>query len=83
MCLQGNAGIGLSILTVLMSMSIILITALSAIGLCERCHVDSGGVYFLIAHILGARIGGSIGVLYCFAQVWHHFRFSKYNLIVQ
>ncbi|PVD31876.1 hypothetical protein C0Q70_07300 [Pomacea canaliculata] len=64
----GNAGIGLSILTVLMSMSIILITALSAIGLCERCHVDSGGVYFLIAHILGARIGGSIGVLYCFAQ---------------
>ena len=66
---QGNAGIGLSILTVLMSVSIVLIAALSAVGVCERCHVESGGVYFLIAHILGSRIGGSVGVIYCFAQV--------------
>ena len=67
--LQGNAGIGLSILTVLMSVSIVLIVALSAVGVCERCRVESGGIYFLMAHILGSRIGGSVGVIYCFAQV--------------
>ncbi|XP_059168797.1 solute carrier family 12 member 8-like [Physella acuta] len=64
----GNAGIGLSIVTILFGVSIILIVALSAIGVCERCKVGSGGVYFLISHILGARIGGSIGIIYCFAQ---------------
>ena len=67
--LQGNAGIGLSILTVFMSVSIVLIVALSAVGVCERCRVESGGIYFLMAHILGSRIGGSVGVIYCFAQV--------------
>ena len=66
---QGNAGIGLAIVTVLCSVAIVLISALAAIGLCERCRVQSGGVYFLISHILGGRIGGSIGILYCFAQV--------------
>lgn len=66
---QGNAGIGLSILTVLMSVAIVLIVALSAVGVCERCRVESGGIYFLMAHILGSRIGGSVGVIYCFAQV--------------
>ncbi|CAL1543723.1 unnamed protein product [Lymnaea stagnalis] len=64
----GNAGIGLAILTVLFGVSIIVIVALSAIGVCERCKVGSGGVYFLISHILGSRIGGSIGIIYCFAQ---------------
>ncbi|KAK0055545.1 solute carrier family 12 member 8 [Biomphalaria pfeifferi] len=63
-----NAGIGLSVLIVLFGISIIVIVALSAIGVCERCKVGSGGVYFLLSHVLGARIGGSIGILYCFAQ---------------
>ncbi|KAH9492017.1 hypothetical protein Btru_029679 [Bulinus truncatus] len=63
-----NAGIGLSVLIVLFGVSIIVIVALSAIGVCERCKVGSGGVYFLMSHILGARIGGSIGIIYCFAQ---------------
>ncbi|XP_048251115.1 solute carrier family 12 member 8-like [Haliotis rufescens] len=64
----GNAGIGLSIVTVLLSVSIVLIVALSAIGVCERCRMESGGVYFLISHVLGGRIGGSVGIIYCFAQ---------------
>lgn len=37
-------------------------------GICERCRVESGGVYFLIAHTLGSRFGGSLGLLYCFGQ---------------
>lgn len=64
----GNAGIGLAVVTVLCSIAIVFVSALAAIGLCERCRVESGGVYFVISHVLGGRIGGSIGILYCFAQ---------------
>ena len=46
-----------------------MIAVLSAIGVCERCRVSSGGVYFLLAHVLGGKIGASVGVLYCFGQV--------------
>lgn len=45
-----------------------LVSVLSAVGICERCRVESGGVYFLIAHTLGSRFGGSLGLLYCFGQ---------------
>lgn len=45
-----------------------MISVLAAVGICERCRVESGGVYFLIAHTLGSRFGGSLGLLYCFGQ---------------
>ncbi|KAJ8322295.1 hypothetical protein KUTeg_000766 [Tegillarca granosa] len=64
----GNAGVGLTILTIFVAVTIVLIVALSAIGVCERCKMESGGVYFLLSHVLGGRIGGCIGVIYCFAQ---------------
>ncbi|KAK2725900.1 solute carrier family 12 member 8-like isoform X2 [Artemia franciscana] len=63
-----NAGIGLGVLIVLCSVSVVLISVLSAIGICERCKVESGGVYFLLSHVLGSRIGGAVGLLYCFGQ---------------
>lgn len=50
------------------SVSIALISVLSAVGICERCRIESGGVYFLIAHTLGSRFGGSLGLLYSFGQ---------------
>jgi potassium/chloride transporter 8 len=31
--------------------------------------MGKGGVYFLLSHVMGGRIGGSLGVIYCFAQV--------------
>lgn len=52
-----------------MTIGVALIAVLSAIGVCERCHMESGGVYFLLSHVLGARIGATIGILYCFGQV--------------
>ncbi|XP_077991345.1 solute carrier family 12 member 8-like isoform X2 [Glandiceps talaboti] len=64
----GNAGIGLSVLIVAITIIVALIAALSAIGVCERCHLESGGVYFLVTHALGARVGGTVGVLYSFGQ---------------
>lgn len=50
-------------------MFIALITVLSSVGICERCRIESGGVYFVIAHVLGSKFGGSLGLLYCFGQV--------------
>lgn len=50
-------------------MCVALVSVLSAVGICERCRVESGGVYFLLSHVLGSRFGGSIGLLYCFGQV--------------
>ncbi|XP_038051638.1 solute carrier family 12 member 8-like isoform X2 [Patiria miniata] len=64
----GNAGIGLSCLIVVLTVIVALVAALAAIGVCERCHIESGGVYFLVSKVLGARIGGAIGMLYVFGQ---------------
>ncbi|XP_023216164.1 solute carrier family 12 member 8-like isoform X1 [Centruroides sculpturatus] len=64
----GNAGIIQSVAIVLMTVIICTITALAAIGICERCHVESGGVHFIIAHVLGAQFGGAVSIVYCFGQ---------------
>ena len=63
-----EAGIMHAILIVFCAVGIALVSVLSAVGICERCRVESGGVYFLIAHTLGSRFGGSLGLLYCFGQ---------------
>lgn len=64
----GQAGILQSIMVVICSVGIALISVLSAIGIIERIRVETGGVYFLVAHTLGSRFGGSLGLLYCFGQ---------------
>ncbi|KZC04571.1 Solute carrier family 12 member 8 [Dufourea novaeangliae] len=64
----GQAGVLNAILIILCTVCIALVTVLSAVGICERCRVESGGVYFLLSHVLGSRFGGSIGLLYCFGQ---------------
>ena len=56
---------------ILLTISVALVAAMSAIGVCERCHMESGGVYFLVSHVLGARVGAAVGILYCFGQVSH------------
>ena len=63
-----NVGVGLSFLIICLCVTVALITALSAVGVCERLHLDAGGVYFLLSHILGAKLGSTIGVIYAFAQ---------------
>ncbi|XP_066587510.1 solute carrier family 12 member 8 [Prorops nasuta] len=64
----GQAGVLNAVLIILCTVCIALVTVLSAVGICERCRVESGGVYFLLSHVLGSRFGGSIGLLYCFGQ---------------
>lgn len=63
-----QAGIFSGILIIFATVSLALISVLAAVDICERCRVESGGVYFLIAHTLGSRFGGSLGLLYCFGQ---------------
>lgn len=63
-----EAGIIHASLIVLAAVALILMAVLSAIGICERCHVQSGGVYFLISHVLGSRRGAAIGILYILGQ---------------
>ncbi|CAG9855522.1 unnamed protein product [Phyllotreta striolata] len=63
-----QAGIISAIVIVLFSVVTALISVLSAVGICERCRIESGGVYFVVAHTLGSRFGGSLGLLYCFGQ---------------
>lgn len=58
----------------ILPVGIALISVLSAIGVCERCRVESGGVYFLLSHVLGPRSAAAVGVLYVFGQVSHSFR---------
>lgn len=48
-----QAGILNGVLIVIATVSVALISVLSAVGICERCRVESGGVYFLIAHTMG------------------------------
>jgi len=54
---------------ILLTASVALVAVMSAIGVCERCNMESGGVYFLIGHVLGARTSAAIGIVYCFGQV--------------
>ncbi|KAL0278950.1 UNVERIFIED_CONTAM: hypothetical protein PYX00_000620 [Menopon gallinae] len=63
-----QAGILIAVFIVLATVAVALISVLSAVGICERCRMESGGVYFLLAHVLGSRFGGSIGLIYCFGQ---------------
>lgn len=72
----------------MLTLLVALAPALSAIGVCERCHVESGGVYFLLAHVLGQRSGGTVGILYSFGMVCKGFLsllktclYIKYSLL--
>lgn len=63
-----QAGVISAVLIVLATVATALISVLSAVGICERCRIESGGVYFVLGHVLGSRFGGSLGLLYCFGQ---------------
>ncbi|KAL1244319.1 Solute carrier family 12 member [Trichinella spiralis] len=64
-----NAGIGESVLILLLGILLAIIPVLSAIEICERCQIQSGGVYFLVSHVLGAKIGGAVGIIFILGQI--------------
>ena len=42
---------------------------MSAVGICDRCDIGHGGVYFILTHVLGGKVGGTVGMMYCVGHV--------------
>ena len=58
----GNAGLGHTLVIVLLSSAIAFITALSASAVATNMRVGVGGEYYMISHSLGLELGGAIGI---------------------
>ncbi|XP_065114007.1 solute carrier family 12 member 1 [Paramisgurnus dabryanus] len=64
----GQAGIGLGIVVVLLSIVVTSVTCLSMSAICTNGIVRGGGAYYLISRSLGPEFGGSIGLIFAFAN---------------
>ncbi|XP_017284428.1 solute carrier family 12 member 3 [Kryptolebias marmoratus] len=66
--ITAQAGIGLTWAIVLLSSCITGITGLSTSAIATNGKVKGGGTYFLISRSLGPELGGSIGLIFAFAN---------------
>ncbi|XP_067091647.1 solute carrier family 12 member 3 [Osmerus mordax] len=66
--ITGQAGIGLTWVIILLSSCITGITGLSTSAIATNGKVKGGGTYFLISRSLGPELGGSIGLIFAFAN---------------
>uniref|UniRef100_A0A8C0GDU4 Solute carrier family 12 member 3 n=1 Tax=Chelonoidis abingdonii TaxID=106734 RepID=A0A8C0GDU4_CHEAB len=66
--ITAQAGIALTWLIILMSVTVTSITGLSISAISTNGKVKSGGTYFLISRSLGPELGGSIGLIFAFAN---------------
>ncbi|XP_057593811.1 solute carrier family 12 member 8 [Hippopotamus amphibius kiboko] len=66
--LVGNTGVLAGVFLVSLVALVALVAVLSGIGLGERCGVGGGGVYAMVAGVLGGQTGGTVGLLYVFGQ---------------
>ncbi|XP_052438960.1 solute carrier family 12 member 3 [Carassius gibelio] len=66
--ITAQAGIGLTWIIILLSSSITGITGLSTSAIATNGKVKGGGTYFLISRSLGPELGGSIGLIFAFAN---------------
>ena len=64
----GTAGVGWTIVIVILSSIITGITTCSLSAICTNGEVKGGGAYFMIGRALGPKIGGAIGVLFAVAN---------------
>ncbi|KAM9182735.1 solute carrier family 12 member 3 [Mergus octosetaceus] len=66
--ITAQAGIALTWLIILISVTVTTITGLSISAISTNGKVKSGGTYFLISRSLGPELGGSIGLIFAFAN---------------
>ncbi|XP_036703090.1 solute carrier family 12 member 2 isoform X1 [Balaenoptera musculus] len=64
----GQAGIGLSVLVIIMATVVTTITGLSTSAIATNGFVRGGGAYYLISRSLGPEFGGAIGLIFAFAN---------------
>ncbi|XP_068609282.1 solute carrier family 12 member 2 [Brachionichthys hirsutus] len=64
----GQAGIALACLIVAMATVVTTITGLSTSAIATNGFVRGGGAYYLISRSLGPEFGGSIGLIFAFAN---------------
>ncbi|KAG5270643.1 hypothetical protein AALO_G00194950 [Alosa alosa] len=64
----GQAGAGLGVVIILLSMVVTIVTCLSMSAICTNGVVRGGGAYYLISRSLGPEFGGSIGLIFAFAN---------------
>ncbi|XP_067853869.1 solute carrier family 12 member 3 isoform X2 [Heptranchias perlo] len=66
--ITAQAGIALTWLIIILSLIVTSITGLSISAISTNGKVKSGGTYFLISRSLGPELGGSIGLIFAFAN---------------
>jgi len=64
----GNAGLGLTLLILLLANAISILTSVSLSAISTNLKVKGGGDYYLISRTLGLEFGGAIGIVVFMAQ---------------
>uniref|UniRef100_A0A6J0TFG0 Solute carrier family 12 member 1 isoform X1 n=1 Tax=Pogona vitticeps TaxID=103695 RepID=A0A6J0TFG0_9SAUR len=64
----GQAGIGLGVVVICLSVVVTTVTGISMSAICTNGVVRGGGAYYLISRSLGPEFGGSIGLIFAFAN---------------
>ncbi|XP_043245885.1 solute carrier family 12 member 9-like [Amphibalanus amphitrite] len=66
----GQAGLVLAVLQLVLAYALLLVTVLSLCALCTNGAIAGGGSYYMISRTLGPEFGGSVGVLFLFANIF-------------